>query len=59
VKFKDADLLGVPLRITIGNALVKEGLVELRERRTRREHRVPKAGVIDAIRATDALQVNA
>src|SRR5262245_2086423 len=54
VKFKDADLLGVPLRITIGNALVKEGLVELRERRTRREHRVPRVGLIDAIRASQA-----
>ena len=32
VKFKDADLLGVPIRVTVGNALAKEGVVEIRER---------------------------
>ena len=35
VKFKDADLLGIPLRVTVGNALAKEGMVELRQRGTR------------------------
>src|SRR5882672_2493537 len=30
VKFKDADLLGIPIRITVGNALAKEGVVEIR-----------------------------
>ena len=35
VKFKDADLLGLPLRVTIGKALA-EGQVELRARRARR-----------------------
>ncbi len=49
VKFKDADLLGVPLRVTVGNAFVKEGLVEIRERRTRRESRVAKAQVVEDI----------
>ncbi|HFB83253.1 MAG TPA: proline--tRNA ligase, partial [Thermodesulfatator sp.] len=33
VKFKDADLIGVPLRITIGKKL-KDGLVELKKRST-------------------------
>jgi len=32
-KFKDADLIGIPLRITIGK-LLKEGKVELKNRRT-------------------------
>ena len=45
VKFKDADLLGVPIRVTIGNALAKEGVVEVRERATRADRRVPKAEV--------------
>ena len=49
VKFKDADLLGVPVRVTVGNALTKEGVVEVRSRRTRREARVPKDRVIDEI----------
>ena len=35
VKFKDADLLGIPIRVTVGNALAKEGVVEVRQRSTR------------------------
>ena len=35
VKFKDADLIGIPYRITIGKK-VAEGVVELFDRRTRR-----------------------
>ncbi|MCF8055757.1 MAG: proline--tRNA ligase [Desulfocapsa sp.] len=31
-KFKDADLLGIPLRITVGKRLSKDGIVELRHR---------------------------
>ncbi len=50
VKFKDADLLGAPVRVTIGNALTKEGMVEVRARRTRDERRVPLEGVLTAIR---------
>ena len=51
VKFKDADLLGIPVRVTIGNAWVKSGLVEVRARGTREERKVPQAEVIEAIRA--------
>jgi prolyl-tRNA synthetase len=50
VKFKDADLLGLPIRVTVGNLLAKEGLVELRTRRDRSDQRVPRAGVAQAIR---------
>ena len=32
-KFKDADLLGIPLRITVGKRFIKEGVVELRQRK--------------------------
>jgi len=56
VKFKDADLLGLPVRVTIGNAFVKEGLVEVRSRKTRQESRVPKDKVVDAIRAIQAAE---
>ncbi|NMA51451.1 MAG: proline--tRNA ligase, partial [Peptococcaceae bacterium] len=34
VKFKDADLIGYPLRITIGSKAVTEDLVEIRSRKT-------------------------
>jgi prolyl-tRNA synthetase len=54
VKFKDADLLGMPVRVTVGNALAKEGVVEVRARRTRRETKVPPGAVVDAVRAIQA-----
>ncbi len=51
VKFKDADLLGIPVRVIVGTAFVKEGVVEARSRRTRQERRVGKGEVIAAVRA--------
>jgi len=42
VKFKDADLIGVPYRITIGKKLAG-GLVEVVERKTRKTTDVPPA----------------
>src|SRR2546428_310532 len=54
VKFKDADLLGIPVRVTVGNSLVKEGVVEVRSRKTRQESRVPRDKVVDAVRAIQA-----
>ena len=34
VKFKDADLIGIPLRITLGEKNLKNGLVEIKVRKT-------------------------
>jgi prolyl-tRNA synthetase len=34
VKFKDADLIGIPLRVTLGEKNLKKGLVEIRKRKT-------------------------
>jgi prolyl-tRNA synthetase len=56
VKFKDADLLGVPIRVTVGNAFVKEGVVEVRDRATRVDQRVPKTQVVEAVRVIEAVQ---
>ena len=58
VKFKDADLIGVPYRITVGKKLV-QGLVELVERRGRQKTDIEAASaaqrVADAVRqAIDA-----
>jgi prolyl-tRNA synthetase len=50
VKFKDADLLGIPVRVILGNAWVKSGLVEVRSRRTRDERRVAEGEVIATVR---------
>jgi prolyl-tRNA synthetase len=47
-KFKDADLLGVPLRVTVGEKGLKDGIVELRERRTGTVERLPVQDAADA-----------
>jgi prolyl-tRNA synthetase len=41
VKFKDADLIGVPLRITIGTKGLEKGCVELRWRRDGKTDNIP------------------
>ena len=50
VKFKDADLLGIPIRVTVGTLLGKEGKVEVRSRRDKQALAVPPAAVVDAVR---------
>ncbi|TAL15478.1 proline--tRNA ligase [bacterium] len=46
VKFKDADLLGIPLRITLGSRGLKEGLAEVKERATGIESKVGLADIV-------------
>lgn len=41
VKFKDADLIGYPLRIVVGSKAVEEGLVEIRRRRSGQTDLIP------------------
>lgn len=41
VKFKDADLLGLPLRMTVGTRAIREGKVDLKVRKTGEEVQVP------------------
>lgn len=48
VKFKDADLIGIPYRITIGKK-VAEGLVELFERRTKKSEDVRISDVVKQV----------
>ncbi|NDY41460.1 proline--tRNA ligase [Dissulfurirhabdus thermomarina] len=43
VKFKDADLLGIPIRITVGRKLAETGSVEVTRRATRETEDVPAA----------------
>jgi prolyl-tRNA synthetase len=58
VKFKDADLIGIPLRITVGGRGLKEGVVELKWRYEKDVAKVPLAEVegrvADAVRAAVA-----
>jgi prolyl-tRNA synthetase len=39
-KFADADLLGLPLRVTVGKKTLEDGAVDVRDRRTGEERRV-------------------
>ncbi len=49
-KFKDADLLGIPLRVTVGEKGLKDGVVELRDRKTGGVERVPVGDAVEACR---------
>jgi prolyl-tRNA synthetase len=44
-KFADADLIGCPTRITVGRKTLGDGMVDVRDRRTGEERRVPVAAV--------------
>jgi prolyl-tRNA synthetase len=49
VKFKDADLLGIPLQVIIGRTLHKENKIELKLRRTQQRLIKPKSKIIKEI----------
>ncbi|MHB8204213.1 MAG: proline--tRNA ligase [Desulfomonilaceae bacterium] len=50
VKFKDADLLGIPFRVTIGQKALAQGNVELRDRKTKENRLVKPNEIVSAIR---------
>jgi prolyl-tRNA synthetase len=50
VKFKDADLLGMPLRVVVGAKGLKDGTVELKDRRTKKMEKVPFDQLVAAVR---------
>ena len=55
-KFKDADLLGFPLRITVGAKGLKDGIIELRDRRTKEVLKLkPEAAVAEVSVARDRI----
>jgi prolyl-tRNA synthetase len=46
VKFKDADLLGIPLQLIIGKGSLKDGLLELKNRITKERLIKPRAEIL-------------
>ena len=55
-KFKDADLLGFPLRLIVGAKGLKDGIVELRDRRTKEVVKLkPEAAVAEVAAARDRI----
>jgi prolyl-tRNA synthetase len=47
IKFKDADLIGIPWRVVIGEKNLKEGLVEIKER---------KSGQVEKVKVEEAVE---
>jgi prolyl-tRNA synthetase len=53
VKFKDADLIGIPLRVTVGPKALARGNVELKARRAEKPAEIPVAEA--AVRVADEI----
>jgi prolyl-tRNA synthetase len=49
-KFKDADLLGIPYRLTVGKKFAQEGLVELRNRKSGKSEDITYAEAVVTIK---------
>lgn len=49
VKFKDCDLIGIPIRVTIGERNLKEGLVEIKIRNEKESQRIRKEDVVGRV----------
>jgi prolyl-tRNA synthetase len=53
-RFADADLIGAPLRVTVGKRTVSDGTVDVRQRRSGESETVPLEAAADAIAALHA-----
>ena len=49
VKFNDADLLGIPIRLTVGARGLKNGVAELKLRRSDESREVPLDAIVDQV----------
>jgi len=50
VKFKDAELIGIPWQIVIGKKTLSEGLVELKSRETKNTEKVAPSEVVERLK---------
>ena len=51
VKFKDADLIGIPLRITIGGRGLKQGVIELKWRDQDEVRKIPVSDAVATVKS--------
>jgi len=49
VKFKDADLIGIPIQVVIGERNLKEGLIEIKDRKTKEAVKVKVGDVVERV----------
>ncbi len=52
VKFKDADLIGFPVRVVVGAKALARGVVEVSTRREKRAEGIPPAKVVEVVTGT-------
>ena len=52
VKFKDADLIGFPVRVVVGGKALAKGVVEVSTRREKKAEGVSPARLVDVVKAT-------
>ena len=48
-KFKDADLIGIPLRVVVGGKGLKEGIVEVKWRTASEPQKIPLTNAVPAV----------
>jgi prolyl-tRNA synthetase len=58
VKFKDADLIGIPLRIVVGSKNLAQGRVELKIRRSGESSLYETGKIVDEVRKIIAAEMN-
>lgn len=56
VKFADAELIGIPYRVTVGPRGVESGVVELTERRTMDTEEMPIDGIVESLSERIAME---
>jgi prolyl-tRNA synthetase len=49
-KFADADLLGCPVRVTVGKKTLEDGSADVLRRLSRAEERVPVESLVDHVK---------
>lgn len=50
VKFNDADLIGCPVRVTVGEKNLKEGMVELKPRKAEKNSLIPQTEIVSKVK---------
>lgn len=51
VKFNDADLIGCPIRVTVGEKALKDGMVELKPRKEKENRLIPIEALVENTRS--------
>lgn len=57
VKFNDADLLGIPIRLTVGGKGLKNGIVEMKLRRNGESGELPLSTIVQEVQAVIAVEM--